>query len=224
MNRLYLIRHGENWANITKEFSYKRVDYPLTDKGRLQAQQTAAYFQDKNIHEIYSSPLKRAMETAEIMAAHLNLKVTVMENFREVNVGLLEGQPSSLENWARHDAIIAAWFDGQPETAFPGGENYVTLWERMRSGVAQIVAHKTGQNMIIVGHGGIFTFTLKDLCRNIDLQWLSKTANHNCSITEILIALRNGQLAGELVAWASYAHLHGAAADLVPGSPRDEIK
>ena len=60
MNTLYLVRHGENRANLTKQFSYKTVDYPLTPKGVLQAQQTAEFFQDKQIDEIYASPLKRA--------------------------------------------------------------------------------------------------------------------------------------------------------------------
>lgn len=222
MNRLYLVRHGENRANITKEFSHKRVDYPLTPKGRLQAQQTAAYFADKDIHEIYSSPLKRAVETAEIIAARINLDVTVVENFREVNVGLLEGQPPSAEIWAHHDAIIEAWFDGKPEAAFPGGENYFTLWERMQSGIAHIVTGKTSQNIIIVGHGGIFTFTLKDLCRNIDPHWLFKATNANCSITEVLVEQHDESLVGELITWASWAHLHGPAAELIPGTPREQ--
>ncbi len=82
MNTIYLIRHGENKANLTREFSCKKVDYPLTPKGIIQAQQTAEYFRDKHIDEIYASPLKRARETAEIIAEALGLKVVVMEQFR----------------------------------------------------------------------------------------------------------------------------------------------
>src|SRR5689334_15064805 len=92
MNSLYLVRHGENWANITREFSHKKVDYSLTPKGILQAQQTAELFKSKQIDEIYASPLKRARETAEIIAQALGLDVVVVEHFREVNVGALEGQ------------------------------------------------------------------------------------------------------------------------------------
>ena len=47
MTHLYLIRHGENLANLTKEFSYLKVDYPLTPKGKLQAAQTALLLQDR---------------------------------------------------------------------------------------------------------------------------------------------------------------------------------
>ena len=60
-NTIYLVRHGENLANITKEFSHRLVDYSLTPKGIIQAEQTAAYFRDFHIDEIYSSPLKRAV-------------------------------------------------------------------------------------------------------------------------------------------------------------------
>ena len=72
MTVLFLVRHGENVANITKEFSHRLVDYDLTDKGRLQASQTADYFRSlsKNvsIDAMYSSPLKRAMQTADIVS------------------------------------------------------------------------------------------------------------------------------------------------------------
>ena len=60
MTHLYLIRHGENLANLTKEFSYRKVDYSLTPKGKLQAEQTARTLQDRGIAAVYSSPLRRA--------------------------------------------------------------------------------------------------------------------------------------------------------------------
>jgi len=220
MNRLYLVRHGENRANITKEFSCKKIDYPLTPKGVLQARQTAEYFQDKDIHEIHSSPLKRAVQTAEIIAAPLGLEVSVTENFREMNVGELELRPPSAENWMLHNRITADWLRGKSEARFPGGEDYETLWQRMRCGIGRIVAGKTGRNVIVVAHGGLFFCTLKDLCRDVDVAWLREQENHNCSITEVAIDVSDGRLDGKLITWASCAHLSGAAAELVPGVPR----
>ena len=60
MNLVYLVRHGENPANLLKQFSYRKVDYPLTEKGVLQAEQTAAYDQqpdDKNSRQKIEPPL-----------------------------------------------------------------------------------------------------------------------------------------------------------------------
>ena len=217
MHTLYLIRHGENTANITKEFSHRLVDYSLTPKGVLQAQQTAEYFKSRQIDAIYCSPLKRAIETAEIIGHAIGIRPVIMEEFREVNVGALEMLGGSPENWATHDSIVQAWFEGQPDVIFPEGENYHMLLERMRSGVAQILRKQHDKSSIIVGHGGIFTFTLKDICRNVDLAMLIASYGHNCSITEIEMHAVDGQLDGILKRWAAFDHLSGAAAAFVTG-------
>src|SRR4051812_19831112 len=217
MNTLYLIRHGENPANITREFSHRLVDYPLTPKGVLQAQQTGEYFKDQQIDAIYCSPLKRAIETAEIIGRAIGMEPVVMEEFREVNVGALEALGGSPENWATHDAIVRAWFEGQPDRMFPEGENYHMLLERMRAGVERILQEQEGKKSIIVGHGGIFTFTLKDICREVDLAMLIKSYGHNCSITEIEMHAIDGRLDGVLKRWAAFDHLSGEAAAFVTG-------
>ena len=217
MNTLYLIRHGENPANITKEFSHRLVDYSLTPKGVLQAQQTGVYFKSRQIDAIYCSPLKRAIETAEIIGQAIGVQPVIIEEFREVNVGALEALGGSPENWATHDSIIRAWFEGQPDRMFPEGENYHMLLERMRAGVQRILHEQEGKKSIIVGHGGIFTFTLKDICREVDLAMLIASYGHNCSITEIEMHTVDGQIDGVLKRWAAYDHLSGEAAVFVTG-------
>jgi probable phosphoglycerate mutase len=219
MNRLYYVRHGENPANLTKEFSCLHIDYGLTEKGILQARQTADYFRDKHIHEIYASPLKRARETAEIIAAALDRPVVIMENFREINVGDLETQPVSAENWSLHNRIVSDWLDGKPETRFQGGEDYFTLVERVRSGLRQIFADKSDRNVIVVAHGGTILLPLKAICPNLDLGLLRGRPHDNCAITELEIMSQADRLTAELVTWASSAHLQGAAAELVSGAP-----
>lgn len=216
MNRIYLVRHGENLANITLEFSHRKVDYPLTPKGVLQAQQTAEFFRGKNIHEIYASPLIRARQTAEIIAEAVNLPVTVVEHFREVNVGDLEGQKPTAALWNLHNRIIDDWRDGKPESCFPGGEDYHTMFGRMKSGLAKVLADeagvKSGRNIIIAGHGGLFTFALRDLCLDFDHELL-KTPMHNCAITELTARMEDGKIEARLVSLANTDHLSGEAAD-----------
>jgi broad specificity phosphatase PhoE len=220
MNHLYLIRHGENRANLTLEFSYKNVDYPLTPRGVLQAQQTAAYLADKEIDAIYSSPLKRTLQTAEIIASHLNLEIEVLENFREMNVGQLEGHPDLTEAWKINYQVTDAWWAGQPEKPFPGGENRTNLWARMQAGLTQISEGKSGRNLVVIGHGGLFTFTVEYLCPQDDFSWLEESVNYNCSISEVTLNQHNGSLCGRLVRWAWYEHLHGKAAQVVSGLAR----
>ncbi len=212
MNTLFLVRHGENFANVKRLFSHRLVDYPLNEKGILQAQQTAHYFIERRIDEIYASPLKRAQQTAEIIAERLGLAVVIMENFREINPGLLEAQPPSEANWAMHDRIVRRWQDGDHDACFPDGEDYHRLWSRMRTGVEQVIAGKHGKRIIIVGHAGIFKFTLKSLCPAAEVHQLHRTRTPNASISEIVVEVRDGQLYGHLIRWGYSDHLYGLAA------------
>ena len=127
MPPFFLLRHGENQANLTKEFSYMKVDYPLNQKGRQQARQAGLALLEQNIRAIYSSPLKRAVETAQIVGQRLNLTPIVSEAFREINVGVLEDQPPTEANWALHHRIIEQWIEGKEDIGFPGGESYQHL-------------------------------------------------------------------------------------------------
>ena len=218
-NLLYLVRHGENQANITKELSCRKVDYPLNEKGRLQAEQTGRYFQTQQIDEIYCSPLKRAMETAEIICSWTSKEVVTMENFREIDVGELEVMGNSPEAWRLHFEVLESWRNGNPERYFPGGDNYYTARNRMRRGVEHVLANKHGLSIIIVGHGGLFTTCMFDLCPAVDFSTLMKMHNHNCSISKMQMSYINNAWQGELLQWADVSHLHGAAAELVSGLP-----
>jgi len=221
MNMLYLVRHGENTANLTREFSHRAVDYSLTPKSVLQARQTAEHFRHRRVDAIYSSPLKRALETAQIIGQAVGREPQVLEEFREVNVGVLESWPPTNESWAEHDRIIRAWLTDRPDLLFPGGENYHMLLGRMRAGVAEVLRGRRNEHVIVVGHGGIFTFTLKDMCRDIDLRTLMSQPSRNCSITEIEV-LEDADAhepRGTLRSWSSYAHLSGEALPHIIGHP-----
>lgn len=218
-NKLFLVRHGENRANLTKEFSHRLIDYPLTERGRLQAQQTAEYFQNLGVDEVYASPLKRARETAEIIAAPLGIQVSLEEAFREINVGELERMGGSRESWEIHTEIMHAWMTGSSDVSFPGGEDHFTAVRRMRSGLERILDGKVGQKIVIVAHGGIFFVSLSDLCPGLDMSTIRGRENQNCSISEIDMCLLDGRWQGELIRWADFSHLSGDAARLVSGLP-----
>ncbi|MBN1264282.1 MAG: histidine phosphatase family protein [Anaerolineales bacterium] len=216
MNRFLLVRHAENKANLTKEFSCRKIDYSLTEKGRLQAQQTAEYLRSQPIVSVYASPLKRTIETAEIIANPFGLPVQVLEEFREVDVGDLEGTEDLETGWEFHRGIVDQWYAGRSDVAFPGGEDYQTLYNRMKTGYQEVLSHSGEGIHVIVTHGGVINLALPGLCPNITLEWLQNRPVMNCSITEVEIT--NG-LTGRLVEYASYGHLYGEAAKLVSGVP-----
>ncbi len=166
--KLYLIRHGENKANLEHILSYKVVDYALTHTGVEQAQYLAEWLADHQIVRVYASPLKRAAQTAQIVSDRLDLAdVTLLEELRELNVGALDGH-SDLRSWEIHDDIVHRWFEGDAELSFEGGENLLQLQARLRRAVEQILAASptltTEQGVAIVAHGGLITFGLPALC------------------------------------------------------------
>ena len=211
MNRIYFVRHGEGQDNTARQFSYKRVDRPLTERGWLQARQTADYLAGKRIDEIFCSPMKRAHETAQIIAQRLGRELTILEELREVNVGDLDGLGFSDETWSIYHDITHDWYAGNANVSYPGGEDYVTLWARMRRGLKKVVEDRSNCNFVIVGHGGIFTATLKEFCPGLEISWLQNVEYYNCAITELEVEIVNGELEGRIVDWANYHHMHGEA-------------
>jgi probable phosphoglycerate mutase len=222
MNTIYWVRHGENKANLTKELSHRLVDYPLTAKGRMQAAQTAAWFSSLPVKAVYTSPLLRAVETAQAIAGMLGLPVRIEENFREINVGDLEKNPGSRESWAENERIFRSWVGGSLETSFPGGENFLQLLERTRRGYLRVLSEFPGQTVVIVAHGGNFITSLRAFCPDVELAWLLANESHNCSITRLEMEAIGEIVSGRLLEWGFAGHLSGEAANLVSGIFREE--
>ena len=220
MNRLLLVRHGENRANLTKEFSHRLIDYPLTAKGRLQAEQTAAYLSAYPVTQVFASPLKRALETAEIIAAELGVSVEVLAPFRELDVGTLETQPPTAASWRLHDEIIRAWATGDAEARFPEGENFTELVARVRRGYEMILRGRDDETLVLVAHGGSLSLPLLKLVPNLDRDLLRRTTHHNCAVSE-LEASFDETLHLRLVNWAAAGHLYDEAAAFIAGTPAE---
>lgn len=93
--KIYLIRHGETTGDIEDRYGGDYDDH-LTDKGRQQARELAEKLKDKKIQIIFHSPRIRAIETAEIVNKILNIKIEVIDAFRERNkYGILTGMIKS---------------------------------------------------------------------------------------------------------------------------------
>jgi broad specificity phosphatase PhoE len=205
---VYYTRHGENKANITREFSYKKVDYSLTDRGIRQAEATARALEGRGICAIYCSPLKRAVETAEIVRRRLNLDVVVpIEEFREINVGSLEGREPTDADWKLYDQIMKDWRDGEHESRFPDGENCTELIRRATDGLLKVLGMSAAcQNILIVGHGGILLAAVPEICENAKEYDLS--GMENCSISVLRLHEEpKGGVGGRISSWRDCSHL-----------------
>lgn len=210
MTRILLVRHGQNLANVTREFSYKIVDYSLTELGREQAEHTGEYLAGQDVSVVASSPLRRAIETAEALTRRTGHPISIFEGFRELNPGIFESQPPSDENWRVYDEVMASWVRGNLDAATPGGEDFHTLERRVREAILETMRLPGGDTRVIAAHGGTVFAALKILAPAVDVGALWKQGVPNCSITEFQAELRGDRVEGELVRFADNSHIPGA--------------
>jgi broad specificity phosphatase PhoE len=147
---LILIRHGQTDWNAIGRWQ-GQADPPLNEAGRMQAQQTAHDLRPQRIATLVSSDLRRARETAGIIAHTLGLKVELDPRLREVNLGDWQGLYSD-EIRARWPEEMRLWLESPLASRPPHGESIRELAARVLAAVAEVAAHYPSQRVGIVAH------------------------------------------------------------------------
>jgi len=150
--RLTLVRHAESQWNCEGRMQGGASDIELSLRGLKQARRIAKALSEERMDAIYSSPLKRAYNTAEIIAAPHGLKVRAEREFREIEAGELEGV--TFEHMIkRYSSFWEEWSRGNPEICFPGGgESLVQLQERAWKAFTPILNEYSQGAVVIVTH------------------------------------------------------------------------
>ncbi len=158
--RLYLLRHGQ-----VEGFGEKRYngqgDVSLTPTGRDQSMRLRDRLKDNEISAVYSSDLSRCLFGADLLAGDRGLKAISLRQLRELHIGYWEGrtwkelQESYPKEWqGRLDDIV--------HYRVPGGESVLDLAERLRPAIRQILSAHPGEEVAVVGHGGVNRVILLD--------------------------------------------------------------
>lgn len=149
---LYIIRHGETDWNKEKRLQ-GRSDTELNAYGIELAQITAEALKDINFDCIYSSPLKRAYKTAEIIRRHREIEIKTDERLKEISFGIMEGVPMK----DRPESFQKFFTDPANYVAPNGGESYEELVARTKDFIEDVVVtnSKTMERMLIVAHGAL---------------------------------------------------------------------
>jgi broad specificity phosphatase PhoE len=158
--KLHLIRHGESVYNAEGRIQ-GHADIPLSELGCRQAEAAAEALAKQPHDVIYASPLRRAAQTAEIIAKRLGLPIQFNEQLKEINVGIFQGKiHAELER--EYPMEIARWRSEEMDYAVPGGESRRQLLSRGRVAFESIVAEGR-ENVVVVSHGRILMTTIKAL-------------------------------------------------------------
>lgn len=174
---LLLIRHGETDWNKNKTFR-GIYDVPLNENGRSQANLLRAVLKDLDIRAIYSSPLKRAVETAKIACGNLNIEINIEEGLIDFNYGDWTGideetvsqrWPEEYNQWRNNPHLarppLGTTLQELSERAFPVMED---IARRHQGATAVIFAHRVVNKVLTLKTLGLgldrFNYILQDNC------------------------------------------------------------
>jgi len=153
MRAVYLIRHGQTVWN-KEEIFRGRADIPLNDFGRRQARMIADFLQERGLRDavFFSSPLKRARETAKIAGGLLSEKdVHTVEAFTDINFGPWEGK-ARVEVEKLYPELYRLWQEEPASVAFPEGESLREAAARAVEAFSAIAEKYAANDIIIVSH------------------------------------------------------------------------
>lgn len=149
-NKYYILRHGQALSNVRQICSCwpEKFKNPLTKKGKEQVKKAAQELKDKNINLIFSSPLLRTKQTAEIVGKLLKIKPKFDKRLREIDFGIFNS--GSLEKMWEYFKTEEERIKQRP----PKGETYPEILERMVSFLKDVDKKYKGKNILIISHEG----------------------------------------------------------------------
>ena len=151
MTCIILVRHGQTEWNRVERFR-GRADVPLNETGLAQAEATGLRILGEwQPSAVYSSPLSRAVRTAEAIAKHFDLPVIIHPRLADIDYGEWQGlSPDEVRD--RWPAELHAWYHQPDEAIIPGGETLAQLRSRGMSAVSELSARHAEQTIVLVGH------------------------------------------------------------------------
>ena len=189
-----LIRHGESLSNREGRVQ-GQADVKLSDTGRQQATAVASWCKSQSFHkkscELWSSPLCRARETADVIGTAIGLSAKIEDKLVELNAGVFQGHLwDDLAD--RFPEDVAQWRSGDVDFQIPGGESRRQLAERGRHAL-QSLSCRPVDSMVIVAHGGVLTAALgllvgrehPLLANVVERPFTRLPALGNCSVSQL---------------------------------------
>jgi broad specificity phosphatase PhoE len=161
---LVLVRHAEPDAAV-RDRCYGSLDVGLSTVGRTDADRLADELAGRRVDRVVSSPLRRAFDTAQPIAARHGLAVEACAGLREIDFGELEGRTYD-EIAASLPALYHRWMSSPTEVVFPGGEGYDDLRRRALDAVSALRRDADADSVVVaVTHGGVVRTVVADVLR-----------------------------------------------------------
>lgn len=170
--KFYVTRHGQTAWNLENKVC-GATDLPLTNAGIAQARETAERIAHEKIDLIISSPMKRALQTAQILNRERRIPLLTDRRLREQNYGRFEGGPRDDPEFLANKRKFAF--------AYPGGESHMQVAARVYSFLEEARARYQGKTLLIVCHGGICR-VIESYFRDMENEEFASLSFHNCEV------------------------------------------
>ena len=208
VTRILAIRHGETAWNVDTRLQ-GHLDIPLNETGLLQADRLARALSGREtVDAIYASDLSRAHTTAHAVALVMGQTVRTHIGLRERHFGAFQGHTFT-EVEAEWPAHAVQWRKRTPDWTPPGGgESLVHLHQRIVDTVSELAAQHTGQQIVLVAHGGVLDILYRAATR-LDLQAPRTWSLTNTAVNRLLWTPEGLSLVG----WGDTSHLDALAKD-----------
>ncbi len=188
MLKLYLVRHGETDWNKERKIQ-GQVDIPLNEFGRNLAKKTNAGLRNISFDICFSSPLKRAVETAELILAGRDREVPIIKDERimEMAFGEWEGRCCSRKNWQVPERFQAFFDDTEHYSPAEGGEDFAAVKSRVGSFLSWLSADKMyeDKNVLVTTHGAALAGMLNYIKNKPLSEYWGQGVHKNCAVTEV---------------------------------------
>jgi 2,3-bisphosphoglycerate-dependent phosphoglycerate mutase len=206
MTRLLCIRHGETDHNAAGQICTHTVGASLSDIGRQQTVRLAERLTAKHVAVVYTSPLPRAVETAEILATALEVPVLHRAGLTEISAGELDGR-SDEEAYEILNTALDGWSRGNLDLRIGKlGDTGHDVVKRCAAEIERMAAEYPGQTIAAVTHGGYLQIAIPWACTNLEPVFGLRRHVGNAAVIELEVADRV-----RCVAWEDQ-HLSGGPA------------
>lgn len=148
---LIFLRHGQAKNNVERRLAGRSLGVPLTKTGIQQVKDIAKFLKKMKITSIYSSPIERAKQTAEIVATHCSLDYKIDDRLIELDMGKFTGKPYD-EIFASHGNVFLKFYDGDVEIANNGVETFMEVKKRIFDIIQYVNKEHNGENVLLVTH------------------------------------------------------------------------
>lgn len=182
--KIIIVRHGETYSN-QKGTYLGWTDIDLNQTGVEQAHEAKEKLKKEKIDIIYSSPLKRAIRTAEIINENHNLDILMSAKIKERNFGKWDDLTYK-EVTAKYPDEFAAWTSDWINYKIEHGESAIESYQRVCNFTDDVLSRHIDKTVLIVAHSGSIRYMLAHLLGlNIELSWRFQI--NNAGITKVKV-------------------------------------